>query len=181
MADDLLVASRFLCLHSYHLHPSWGDIVDHFPTFDELRITGVILMLRSMALECLLKALYVKHCGPLAVSGRYKRITKNNEHDLEQLAKLVSDAKPLGLSDQQVDYLRRAALNTIRGRYPVHIDWTKHLKHHASGNRRRSKFMAQDQDDELFQSTCKLLRGFLAEEVKAMYADAESSAEDKRP
>ena len=73
-ADDLLAAIRFLCQHSYHLSPDWDSIPEHFPFYDELRITGVILMLRGMAVECLLKALWIKGGGQLCYDGEYHKI-----------------------------------------------------------------------------------------------------------
>ncbi len=172
VADDLLVATEFLSLHSYHFAPSW-DFAARFPSFEEVRITPVILMLRSMALECLLKALYVKFCGRLSASGRYRKITNGNEHDLAFIARRISDTFSLGLSAEQIDFLSRASLNIARGRYPVHTKWTKELMPHARGDRRRNSLMVPDGDDKLFTKTRDLLKGLLTEEAKAMYAGLE--------
>ena len=44
-ADSLFTASNFLCEHSYHLKPEWPPLDKRFPTFDEIRVSDVILML----------------------------------------------------------------------------------------------------------------------------------------
>jgi hypothetical protein len=178
VADDLFAASRFLSEHSYHLSSSWPKLEDRFPSFDELRITPVILMLRSMAIECLLKGIYAKLCGPLAQNGRYKGIreakNKINDHDLLQLAKAISSHHDLGLTDEGKDFIERLSRNLFRGRYPIHKAWTHHLLAHAGGdNRRIPGLMVPDHDDKLFHDVRARLRGFLHEEAAAMYGQEE--------
>jgi hypothetical protein len=174
VADDLLAASCFLSEHSYHLSSSWPKLEDRFPSFDELRITPVILMLRSMAIECLLKGIYAKLCGSLAQNGRYKSIRGAKDHDLLQLAKTVPSLHDLGLTDEDKDFIKRLSRNLIRGRYPIHKTWTHHLLAHAGGDKRRIPgLMVPDHDDNLFHVVLARLRGFLHEEAAAMYGQEE--------
>ena len=69
-----------------------------------------------MAVECLLKALWVARGHPLAVNGTYKGIPNAQEHDLERLAAALD----LELSALERDVLRRlSAFIQYGGRYPV--------------------------------------------------------------
>jgi hypothetical protein len=175
VADDLFAATRFLSEHSYHLSPSWGNIQDHFPSFEELRITPVILMLRSMAIECLLKGIYAKFCGRLSASGKYKGIPGTRDHDLVALAKTISQKRDLHLSPSELDFIDRLSKNLVRGRYPVHKTWAQELLPHAGGDRRRMQgLMVPDHDDDLFQTVWQRLRELLKDEARAMYGDLEA-------
>jgi hypothetical protein len=174
VADDLLAASRFLSQHSYHLSPSWGDIQNRFPSFDELRITPVILMLRSIAIECLLKGIYAKLCGPLAKNGHYKGVGGAKGHDLLATANAISKVHDLELLSEEQDFIDRLSKNIIRGRYPIHKTWIHQLLPHAGGDRRRNQLMIPDHDDDLFNSVCAKLRGFLHEEAATMYRARET-------
>lgn len=74
------------------------------------------LMLRGMAIECLLKAVWVARGQALVENGEYKRIPKAQDHDLQQLAAALG----LRLSDLESDVLLRLS-TFIRhgGRYPI--------------------------------------------------------------
>lgn len=173
-ADDLLAAIRFLCQHSYHLSPDWGSIREHFPSYDELRITGVILMLRAMAVECLLKALWIKGGGQLACDGKYRKIPDTNDHELLTLADKVSEKIDLNLSANKRDFLKRLSRNIVGGRYPIHKNWQIHIRPQAGGDRRRiPEIMVPDNDDDLFNSIISKLRKHVADDLKEMYEGLE--------
>ncbi|MGA8345390.1 MAG: hypothetical protein WB781_25900 [Candidatus Sulfotelmatobacter sp.] len=74
------------------------------------------LMLDGMAIECLLKALWVKRGNKLARDGKYLGVPDAGAHDLVQLAGAVK----LILSDLEKDTLRRLShFIEYGGRYPV--------------------------------------------------------------
>lgn len=167
--EDLLAAIRFLCQHSYHLSPDWGSITEHFPSYDELRITGVILMLRAMAVECLLKALWIKGGGQLSYDGKYRKIPDTNDHELLTLADKVLEKIDLNLSANERKFLKRLSRNIVSGRYPIHRDCKVQKKPQAGGNRRRSKLMVPDYDDDLFDSIYSKLKKHVADDLKEMF------------
>src|SRR5438105_3585803 len=50
--------------------------------YERTSVRRVVAMLRAMAVECLLKALWVKNGGKLAEDGRYKGVMRGKEHQL---------------------------------------------------------------------------------------------------
>ncbi len=169
-ADDLLAAIRFLCQHSYHLSPNWGSTTEHFPSYDELRITGVILMLRAMAIECMLKALWIKGGGKLVFDDKYQRIPDTNDHELFTLANAVSAKINLKLSANEDDFLKRLSRNIVSGRYPIQKNWQIHLQPQAGGDERRDPdFMVPDFDNDLFNSIISKLKSHVVDDRTQMY------------
>ena len=74
------------------------------------------LMLDGMAIECLLKAVWVKRGQKLAKDGKYLGVPGAGDHDLGQLA----GALKLKLSALEKDTLRRLShFIEYGGRYPV--------------------------------------------------------------
>jgi hypothetical protein len=128
-ADDLLAACHFLSKHSATLNHDWGTIGGSPPDMDEVRIFGVIKMLRGMAVECLLKALWLKSGGELARDGVYIQIpgTEKNPHNLVKLAAKVATRVSLTLTVAERDLLKRLSLSIFGGRYPVPRNW-QHTK-----------------------------------------------------
>lgn len=178
-ADELLTANRFLCEHSYHLSPDWGSMDEHPPTFDELRITGVILMLRAMAVECLLKALWLKSGEQLASDGKYRSIPGTKDHDLITLADKVSKKIPLVFSADESDFIRRLSRNIVSGRYPIHKDWQVNSMPRAGGDRRHLPGIAfPDHDDDLFAAVVSKLRHPFEDDLKEMYSGLEDEDEE---
>jgi hypothetical protein len=77
------------------------------------------LMLAGMAMECLLKAVWVKRGNKLAEDGLYVPVPGAGSHDLVQLAGVLQ----LTLSDLEKDVLRRLShFMKFAGRYPVPKD-----------------------------------------------------------
>ena len=66
-------------------------------------------MLRAMATECLLKALWIKHGGRLAEDGRYIGVLKKKEHRLRELGKAVSQKSNIAFTKRELDLLERAS------------------------------------------------------------------------
>jgi len=169
-ADDLLAAINFLCKHSYHLSPNWGSIMEHFPNYNELRITGVILMLRAMMVECLLKALWLKGGGKLAYDGKYRKIPDTNDHAPLTLVDKVSEKIPLTLCADERDFLKRLSHNIVSGRYPIHKDWKIHKQPQAGGDKRRTQgLMIPNYDDDLYVSIVYKLKEPFKDDLKDMY------------
>ena len=103
-AEDLLAASRLLRkLRSTFDIESLG-VGDAIP--DEGRVHPTDLMLRGFAVECLLKALWVKRGGTVCVDGRYEGVKGANDHNLVQLC----DANGLSFNGAERDVLKRLSL-----------------------------------------------------------------------
>jgi hypothetical protein len=80
------------------------------------------LMLDGMAIECLLKAVWVKRGNKLASDGTYRKVPDAGAHDLVQLAGTLEFI----LSDFEKDTLRRLShFIEYGGRYPVPKDAEK--------------------------------------------------------
>ena len=124
-ADNLLVASRFLCLHSAHQlsGKEFFELHKKPPLPDETKVYGVIQMLRGMAVEALLKGLWVDYGGTLAENGRYKKIPDTTEHQLVSLVEKVSTVINLDLSSDERSVLEKLSISIIDGRYPIRKLW----------------------------------------------------------
>jgi hypothetical protein len=73
-------------------------------------------MLDGMAIECLLKAVWVKRGNKLAKDGKYLEVPGAGAHDLVQLAGAIK----LTLSNLEKDTLRRLShFIEYGGRYPL--------------------------------------------------------------
>ena len=81
-------------------------------------------MLRAMATECLLKALWIKHGGRLAEDGRYIGVLKKKEHRLRELGKAVSQKSNIAFTKRELDLLERASDWIISGRYPIQTKYS---------------------------------------------------------
>jgi hypothetical protein len=84
--------------------------------YERLNVQGVSPMLRAMAMECLLKALWLQHCGPLAKDGKYSGPT---HHRLNELAKTISEKSNLQFSDRELELLKIVSRWIFSGRYPI--------------------------------------------------------------
>lgn len=119
------------------------------------------LMLRGMAVECLLKALWVTRGHLLAVNGRYKGIPSTKEHDLVRLAAALD----LELSALERDVLRRlSAFSQYGGRYPVPKQATElQLVPSPSGGRTAATTWTTPDDYLLFEEIVRQLDTLLGE------------------
>ena len=114
-ADELLATARVLkrqreAVSRDEIRP--GDSVP-----DESRVGAVERMLQGFAVECLLKALWVKQGHRLADGGRFVGVSGvRDQHDLWQLAEAVG----FTTNDDQKDLLERLTVFTKTvGRYPI--------------------------------------------------------------
>ena len=101
--------------------------LDKLNTGDPLPPAGtifdVVKMLRAMALECYLKALWVKSGGTLATDGKYITIPGTSNHDLLTLIDSLSDKVDLAISIEDLHLLKRLSLSISGGRYPIQRTW----------------------------------------------------------
>ena len=89
----------------------------------ERSIVSVFLMLRAMALECLLKAVWLRAGKKLAISGKYIKIPDTNDHKLETLAAKLAKENILKFDADEITFLTRLSLYNTGGRYPVFKDF----------------------------------------------------------
>ena len=88
-----------------------------------MSVDKVSHMLRAMATECLLKALWLKHGGKLAENGRYVGVMKKNEHRLHDLVEAVSQKGQINFTKRELDLLEQASYWILTGRYPIQKDY----------------------------------------------------------
>jgi hypothetical protein len=124
------------------------------------RLGAVELMLRGMAVECLLKALWLKQGNVLVDSGRYVGVRGAGSHDLSQLASAVR----FTLSVHEADVMRRLShFIEYGGRYPVPKDSSKlMLTRNPRGGKGASTTWSTPSDNELFDALVLRLRALLA-------------------
>ena len=88
-----------------------------------IMLMPVALMLRAFAVECLLKARWLKTPGArLAKEGSWVPIPGINNHDLVGLARTTR----FRLSTAQISVLNRLTHFSVWGRYPIESHWSKH-------------------------------------------------------
>jgi hypothetical protein len=76
-------------------------------------------MLLAMAAECYLKAQWLLCGGKLAVDGRYRGVLAKNEHDLDRLARALTDTYGVPFTEREIDLLGRVSHWIVLGRYPI--------------------------------------------------------------
>jgi len=87
------------------------------PYGDDLKAAQPLVMIRAMAVECRLKALWIKRNGPMVKNGKFKG---PKTHDLATLAASAG----LGLRPEEVAILAKLTLwLTVHGRYPIGLEW----------------------------------------------------------
>ncbi len=118
-AGSLQAAARILKAHRDLFDPSQLKVGDNVP--DEGKVLFPELMLRGFAVECMLKALWLKRGNKLAVGGKYVGIKGAANHNLLQL----SDKVGLHVNERERDVLKRLSNIMIStGRYPIPTDWS---------------------------------------------------------
>jgi hypothetical protein len=96
----------------------------------EGKILNVEIMLKGFAVECLLKALWVKKGNELAHKGKLHKIPGVGDHKLIQLAKKME----LQIDEKQTSLLRRLEIYVASmGRYPMGVNWETTKITKASG------------------------------------------------
>jgi hypothetical protein len=130
-ADDLLFSSKILCDRCGFLNTQPDDIFA-----GDSKILWVINMLRAMAIECLLKGVWLLSGEILAEDGKFKGIPGANNHKLLSLSKKVSEKIDLKFSKEECILLDRLSYCITFGRYPVQKDCSIGQKiPHPTGSR----------------------------------------------
>ncbi|MDP3028211.1 MAG: hypothetical protein Q8O04_01675 [Deltaproteobacteria bacterium] len=152
-AEDLLAASRMLRKLKNAFDIESVGVGDTIP--DEGRIHPVELMLRGFAVECLLKALWVKQGGTICSDGEYVGVLGAGDHDLLQLC----NANKLTFSQNQRDVLKRLSVfMTSIGRYPIASHWRKtKIQSTLGGGKGPPTYWVTPSDDEIYDSIVKIL------------------------
>jgi hypothetical protein len=154
-AGDLLAAAAVLRERREAVNPQ------PVPVASEWRTHPIELMLNGMAIECLLKALWVKRGHTLAKDGKYVPVPHAGAHDLVQLARVLH----LTLSSLEKDVLRRLShFIEYGGRYPVPTDANKlQLTRTPRGGRAEATHWNTPSDQRLFDTVVSRVNRLLDE------------------
>lgn len=82
-------------------------------------VNDVVRMLRGMALECVIKALWLSTGNDLVAGDRFVDIPGAKHHDLYRMLTRSTSAELSGFSKRELLLLARLSRAIIRGRYPV--------------------------------------------------------------
>ncbi len=154
-AGDLRAAAAVLRERRESIDPSSA------PFSEAWRLHPAELMLKGMAIECFLKALWVKRGHKLAKDGKYVGISGAADHDLVQLAEVLQ----LTLDGLEKDVLRRLShFVEYGGRYPVPKDAEKlQLTRSPRGGRSSATHWMTPSDELTFDALIKRLDQLLDE------------------
>jgi len=123
---------------------------------ERMSVVKVSHMLRAMATECLLKALWLKYGGMLAKDGRYVGVSKK-EHRLHELAKAVSQKGHNVFTKRELELLEQASYWITSGRYPIQREYSYLVPFsRPDGTRAARQFWRGDPLEELKVLTAKL-------------------------
>ncbi len=112
---EALLSSAGVLDAQYHDVPS--DDPDAFWEFFKLHTVG--MMLKGMAIECLLKAVWTACVSSLVTQGRFRSIPGTKDHDLLSLLKAIEEHVHIGLSKEELELLPVLSSAITSGRYPV--------------------------------------------------------------
>jgi len=142
--DSLQAAARILKAHRDRFDPTQLNVGDNVP--DEGKALFPELMLKGFAVECLLKALWLKRGNKLAVGGKYVGVKGAADHDLLKLADTVG----LHLNRKARDILKRLSIiMTSGGRYPIPRDWSaRRIQKLRGGGKGIPEFWQSPTDDQ---------------------------------
>lgn len=87
--------------------------------WDWVRINYVSRMLRGMAVECLLKAVWLKSGEILASNGKFRNIPNTKSHDLYGLYKAINERIPLNFNEEELKFIARLSFASESARYPI--------------------------------------------------------------
>ena len=152
-ADSLHAAARILKTHRDRFDPMQLKVGDNVR--DEGKVLFPELMLRGFAVECLLKALWLKHGNKLAVRGKYVGVKGAADHALLQLADTVG----LHLNLRARDVLKRLSIiMTSAGRYPISRDWSvRRIQKLRGGGKGIPEFWQHPADDQTIEGVVAAL------------------------
>ena len=121
---------------------------------DEGKVLFPELMLTGFAIECILKAIWIKHGNKLAVGGKYVGV-KVADHALLQLA----DAVRLRLDGNARDVLKRLSIimTSAVGTRFHEIGRRERLKLHGGG-KGIPEFWQHPRDDQLLEKVFAILQ-----------------------
>jgi hypothetical protein len=121
MADNLIESANILRKESYHWSGKFGEM----PDFRSYRICDVVTMLYAMAIECLLKALWLQSGNVLVKDGEYIGVNGNKSHRLESLARQIAKTGIVKFNKKDYKILEELSKNITSGRYPVETNIQK--------------------------------------------------------
>jgi len=93
------------------------DDLDLFWKFFKLHT--VAMMLKGMAIECLLKSIWIAHVSSLVVNGKFHSISGTRDHDLLSLVTAIGNHVDLSLLEEEMELLAVLSFAITSGRYPV--------------------------------------------------------------
>jgi hypothetical protein len=115
--------------------PQDEDDLDAFYEFFKLH--QVAMMLKGMAIECLLKSIWIARISPLVVEGKFRSIPGTKNHDLLSLVTALEEHINLNLSREESELLSVLSHAITSGRYPISKslstrptkpDWVEQMK-----------------------------------------------------
>jgi hypothetical protein len=157
-ADDLLSSSEILRDKCGFLNTRPDDIFA-----GDSKILWVINMLRAMAIECLLKGVWLLSGEMLAKNGKFKGIPGAKNHKLLSLAKKVSEKINLNFSEEEYILLDRLSYCIAFGRYPVQTNWSigQKIPHPTGSSGVPGYEWALPRDERLIESIIDKLKSAL--------------------
>ena len=146
-ADSLQAAARILKGHRDRFDPMQLSVGDNVP--DEGKVLFPELMLKGFAVECLMKALWLKRGNKLVVNGKYVGIKGAADHNLLQIA----DALGLCFKGRERDVLKQlSSIMTSVGRYPIPRDWSdRKIQKIHGGGKGMPGYWRYPSDDEILE------------------------------
>jgi hypothetical protein len=94
--------------------------------YQRVSVSGVGPMLRAMATECYLKALWLQQGNELVKNGSYAKVlNKGNEHQLDVLASEVAKAGTIAFDANELALLSFVSKWIVAGRYPIPRHYTQ--------------------------------------------------------
>lgn len=124
VADSLVESANILRKESYH----WTGKSGGMPDFRSYRITDVVTMLYAMAIECLLKALWLLPGNKLVKNGKFVGVNGDKSHHLPSLAKEIAKTGLIDFNEKDYKILEELSRNITSGRYPVETNMQKQYK-----------------------------------------------------
>jgi hypothetical protein len=99
---------------------------DNFDEFWEFfKLHSISMMLKGMATECLLKAIWISRISHLVTNGKYRQIPGTKRHDLLSLIEAIEAHFDLGLSRDETEILPVLSNAIVIGRYPINTSISK--------------------------------------------------------
>ena len=104
------------------------DREDQESDFYMTMISGSILMLFGLAIECYLKGIYVRQGNKLAENGKLVKIPETNMHDLLGIANKVK----ISFSETEKKILNNLKKNVLyAGRYPISKNYKQNIRKYS--------------------------------------------------